>query len=186
MPLNREKFQRLEERVLETLEGRSPLMEVPYYVCLYHPKDELEILENFSNVVLRLKNKGFSAETIKLSDLMLEILSNSGLLSPEMAKKEEEMREEVDRDLRRLLSRELVKSLKDRLKDKDLGHCAVLLRYGALWPFVHLSHIFLSIEGSVQCTLVVPYPSDIGAGYPLNERSKGIIDYYRAEVVDLR
>jgi len=186
VPLNREKFQRLEERIMETLKGKSPLMEVPYYVCVYHPKDELEILESFSHMVLRLKNKGFSAETIKLSDLMLKILSDSGLLSSEITKKEEERREELERDLRRVLSRELVKSLKERLKDKDLGHCAVLLRYGALWPFVHLSHIFLSIEGSVQCTLVVPYPSDIGAGYPLNERSKGIIDYYRAEVVDLR
>ena len=186
MPLNREKFQRLEERVVETLEGRSPLMEVPYYVCLYHPRDEIEILESFSHMVLRLRNKGFSAETIKLSDLMLKILSDSGLLSPDITRKEEEMREELERDLRRVLSRKLVESLKERLKDRDVSHCAVLLRYGALWPFVHLSHIFLSIDGSVQCTLVVPYPSDIGAGYPLNERSKGIIDYYRAEVVDLR
>ena len=186
MPLNRERFQRLEERVVETLKRRSPLMEVPYYVCLYHPKDELEILESFSHMVLRLRNKGFSAETIKLSDLMLEILSDSGLLFPEITQKEEEMREELERDLRRVLSRELVEALKERLKDKNVSHCAVLLRYGALWPFVHLSYIFLSIEGSVQCTLVVPYPSDIGAGYPLNERSKGVIDYYRAEVVDLR
>ena len=186
MPLSREKFQRLQERIVETLEGRSPLMEVPYYVCLYHPKDELEVLESFSHMVLRLRNKGFSAETIKLSDLMLEILSDGGVLSPETTEREEEMREELERDLRRVLSKELVETLKKMLKDKDVDHCAVLLRYGALWPFVHLSHIFLSIEGSVHCTLVVPYPSDIGTGYPLNERSKGIIDYYRAEVVDLR
>ena len=186
MPLNRGKFQSLEKRVVETLRGKNPLMEVPYYVCLYHPKDELEVLENFSHMVLRLGNKGFSAETIKLSNLMLEILSNSGLLSPEIMQKEEEMREELGRDLRRVLSKELVEMLKERLKEKDASHCAVLLRYGALWPFVHLSHIFLSIEASVQCTLVVPYPSDIGTGYPLNERSKGKIDYYRAEVVDLR
>ena len=186
MPLSREKFQNLEERVVETLQGRSPLMEVPYYVCLYHPKDELEILESFSHMVLRLRSKGFSAETIKLSDLMLEILSDRGLLSSVTTGREEEMREELERDLRRVLSKELVETLKKMLKDKDVGHCAVLLRYGALWPFVHLSHVFLSIEGSIHCTLVVPYPSDIGAGYPLNERSKGIIDYYRAEVVDLR
>lgn len=186
MPLNRKKFKNLEERIEGTLKGKTPLMEVPYYVCIYHPKDELEILENFSNMVLRLRNKGFSAETIKLSDLMLEILSDSGLLSPETIKKEEEIREELGRDLRRVLSEGLVKSLKEQLKDKGLDHCVVLLRYGALWPFVHISHIFLSIEGSVQCTLVVPYPSDIGAGYPLNEKSRGIIDYYRAEVVDLR
>lgn len=186
MLLNIEKFERFEERVKETLKEKSPLMEVPYYVCLYHPKDELEVLEKFSHTVLRLKNKGFSAETIKLSELMLEILSGSGLLSPEIIQREKEMRKELERDLRRVLSRELVNVLKEKLKDKDISHCAVLLRYGALWPFVHLSQIFISIEGNVHCTLVVPYPSDIGAGYPLNEKSKGIIDYYRAEVVDLR
>ena len=186
MLLNIEKFERFEDRVKETLKGKSPLMEVPYYVCLYHPTDELEALENFSHMVLRLRNKGFSAETIKLSDLMLEILADSGLLSPEIIQREEEIREELERDLRRVLSRELVRVLKEKFKDRDISHCAVLLRYGALWPFVHLSHIFISIEGSVHCTLVVPYPSDVGAGYPLNEKSKEIIDYYRAEVVDLR
>ena len=97
-----------------------------------------------------------------------------------------ELREELDRDLRRVLSKEMVEVLKKRLRDKDISHCAVLLRYGALWPFVHLSQIFISIEGTVHCTLVVPYPTDLGVGYPLNEESKGITSYYRAEVVDLR
>lgn len=176
----------LEERVVETVKGRSPLMEVPYFVCLYNPKDEIEILESFSHMVLRLRNKGFSAETISLSKIMVDILTSSGLLSPEIILKEEEIRDELNRDLRRILSKGLVNALKEKLKDKDITHCAVLLRYGGLWPFVHLSHIFISIEGCVHCTLVVPYPSDVGAGYPLNEKSEGIINYYRATVVDLR
>jgi len=186
MPLNNAAFQQLENRVIETLKGKTPLMEVPYYVCLYQPRDELEVLENFSNMVLRLKNKRFSAETIKLSDLMVKILDESGMLSSEIINKEEEMREALAGDLRRELSVGVVEALKERLKEREISHCAIILRYGALWPFVHLSHIFLSLNGCVQCTLVVPYPSDIGAGYPLNERSKGIIDYYRAETVDLR
>lgn len=186
MPLNRENFRKLEERVERTLEGKSPLMEVPYYVCVYHPKDELEVLESFSNMVRRLRRKGFSSEIIKLSDLMIKVLAHRGLLSQEVIEKEEDTREELERDIRRALSEDLVDLLRDRLKDRDPGHCAVLLRYGALWPFIHLSYIFLSIEGSVRCVLVVPYPSDKGIGFPLSERSKGIIDYYRAEVVDLR
>ena len=186
MPLDREKFDELEKRVVVTLKGKSPLMEAPYYVCLYHPKNELEVIESFQNMVFRLRNKGFSAETIRLSDLMIEILSSSGLLSPEIIQKEEEIREELERDLRRNLAEKVPNILKDRLKGKDVSHCAVLLRYGALWPFVHLSHIFISIMNRVDCTLVVPYPSDIGAGYPLNEKSIGIVENYRAEVVDLR
>lgn len=95
MVLNIEKFRMLEERVVETVKGRSPLMEVPYFVCLYHPKDELEILERFSHMVLRLRNKGFSAETISLSEIMVNILTSSGLLSPEIIQKEEEIRDEL-------------------------------------------------------------------------------------------
>ena len=186
MPLNREEFQRLEERIVETLEGREMWMQVPYYVCLYSPKDELEVLECFPNVVLRLKNKGFSAETIKLNELMLEILSDSGYLKPEVIEKEEEMREDLELDLRHELLDKTVERLEKRLEEKDRSHCAVLLRYGALRPFVHISHVFSYIMGSVQCTLLVPYPSDKGTGYPLNQPSEGIAEYYRAEVVDLR
>jgi len=186
MPLNRKRFQRFEEDLFLTLQGKRPLMEVPYFVCVHNPKDELEVLKSFSNLVLRIKNRGFSAERINLAQLMIDLLSQSGLLSSEILKNEESMRDDLDRDIRRVLSRGLVDRLKENLQGKEIEHCAVLLRYGALWPFVHLSYIFLNIEGSVQSTLVVPYPSDLGAGYPLNERSKGIVDYYRAEMVDLR
>ena len=186
MPLNRDAFEKLEKRVIETLKGETPLMEVPYYVCLYHPKDEFKILENFSNMVLRLKNKKFSAESISLAKLLVEIMDASGFLSSEIISKEEEIRKTLAGDLRRVLSTEIVKVLKKRLKDRPANHCAVILRYGALWPFVHLSHIFLSLNDCTQCTLVVPYPSDIGSGYPLNEVSAEIVDYYRAETVDLR
>ena len=186
MPLNRERFQRFESDLILTLQGKRPLMEVPYYVCGHNPRDELEILESLSNLVLRIKNRGFSCEQINLAKLMIDLLSISGLLSDEVLKKEETMRDSLERDIRRVLSRGLVERLKEELEGNRIDHCAVLLRYGALWPFIHLSYIFLNIEGSVQSTLVVPYPSDLGVGYPLNERSKGMPDYYRAEVVDLR
>jgi len=186
MPLNRERFQKFEKDLVLTLEGKRPLMEVPYYVCVHNPRDELEVLDSFSNLVLRIKNRGFSCEKINLAKMMIDILSDSGLLSSEVLKNEETMRDSLDRDIRRVLSRGLVEKLKGELEGKKIDHCSVLLRYGALWPFIHLSYIFLNIEGSVQSTLVVPYPSELGVGYPLNEKSRGMPDYYRAEVVDLR
>lgn len=186
MPLNREKLESLEEKIVETLEGKRPLMEVPCYICLYDPKDELDALDCFSQMVLRLR-KNYSAESIKLSDLMIEILEKQGFLSPQILEKEEERREELGRDLRRILSKEIPRSLRERLRGMDARHCAVLLRYGSLWPFVHLSSDILpSLEGSISCTLVIPYPSRIGEGYPLNRRSEGIVGAYRAEVIDLR
>ena len=186
MPLNRLSFSKFEERLVETLQGKTPLMEVPYYICLYHPKDEFDVLESFNNLVLRIKNKGFSAEALSLAELMIEVLSDSGLLSPEVLKEEEQMRDALERDLRRVLSEGIPETLRERLGNKNVSHCAVLLRYGGLWPFVHLSSILQSIDGSVRCTLVIPYPSDIGTGHLLNETSSESIGYYRAEVVDLK
>jgi len=186
MPLNKEKLQKFEKDLILTLQNKNPLMEVPYYVCLHNPKDEIEVLENFSNLALRIQNKGFLCKKLNLAKMMIDILNNSGLLSDEVLNDEEGMRNSLNKDIRRVLSKDLVKKLKGELEGKNIDHCTILLRYGALWPFIHLSYIFQSIDGSVRSTLVVPYPSELGLGYPLNERSIGMTDYYRAEVVDLR
>lgn len=161
-------------------------MEVPYYVCLYNPRDELEILVNFTNLALRIQNKGYSCSNINLAKIMIEVLSKAGLLSDNILDKEELLRDSLDGDIRRVLSTELINHLKLELEEKKIDHCAILLRYGSLWPFVHLSYIFQSFEGNVHSTVVIPYPSDLGLGFPLNKRSIGLPDYYRAEVVDLR
>jgi len=186
MPLNRESFGKFEERLVETLKGKTPLLEVPYYICLYHPKDELDALDCFNNMVLRLCNKGFSAETMSFSQLMLDCLSESGLLSPEILGDEEQIREELERSIRNRLPEQLVEALTNRLANKDVSYCAVLLRIGALVPFVHLKYLLQSIDNVIHCTLVIPYPSDIGTGHILNEMNDDSIEYYRAEVVDLR
>lgn len=186
MPLNREKFSKFEERLIETLKGKTALLEVPYYICLYHPKDELDVVECFNNMVLRLINKGFSAEVMSFPKLMLDSLSESGLLAPEILEEEEQTRGELERSVRNTLPEQLIDTLKKKLEDKDVSHCAVLLRVGALYPFVHLKYILQSIDNVVHCTLVIPYPSDIGTGHILNDTNEGSIEYYRAEVVDLK
>lgn len=48
-------------------------------------------------------------------------------------------RSEVKEDLQRLLPESISKKLANRLRGMDRTHCAILLRYGSLRPFVHLS-----------------------------------------------
>jgi len=186
MPLKLDKMRDLERRVLDTIQGKTPLLDIPYYICIHNPQDELDIIDQFSNLVLRFRRKGFSAEIIKLSKLMVDILEEEGFLSQESVAREEEFRSDLEDDLRRILLERIVNALKEHLGGKDVSHCAVLLRYGALRPFVHLSNILQSIEGTIHCTLLISYPSSIGEGYPLDEENNGIVHYYRAEVVDLR
>jgi len=186
MPLNPDGIVLLEDILVRTMEGKNTLQAVPYFICVYNPREELDALNQFSNLVLRLRYRGFSAESISLSDLMLEILDEEGYLSEDIMKEEENSRDEFENDLRRFLLEGLTKRLKQMLHGKPIAHCAVLLRYGALWPFVHLSGILQEITGSIDCTLAIAYPSSIGEGYPLDEESSDTFDYYRAERVDLR
>jgi len=184
VPLKRNKFVQFEERLFDTLMGRTPLMEVPYYVCYYNPKDEVEVQEEFSNLCRRVETRGFSSEEISFSKLMIEIMEREGIIKA--LDNEEQLREDLEKTLRRRLLPEMVKALKEKLGGKTVAHCAVLMRYGATWPFLHLSHLLSSIENSVECTLVIPYPSNLGEGRLLDEPSMGIIGYYRCQVVDLR
>ena len=185
MPLNRDRMDQLQQQLIQTLEGKTPLLDVPFYICIYNPKDELDAIEDFSKLALRLKQKGYSVELLKLSDLMVEILEEEGFLEPEILQNEEQQREELDRDLRKILSEQIVEKLLHLLGQKPKSHCAILLRYGALWPFVRLSYIQQALTEKVTCTLAILYPSSIGEGHPLDQESDTTIPLYRGEKVYL-
>ena len=186
MPFKPDSFARMESRVEKTLRNETPLLDVPYYICLHNPKDEALVIEEFTNMAHRVNKKGFTSEVLRLSDIMIESLEERGLLEDEILDKEEEIRSDLESDLHRVLLEDISRKLLNHLTGKDYSHCVILLRYGSLLPFVHLSGILQSIDGSIRCTLVIPYPTTIREGYPLDMKIKGHIGYYRAEVVDLR
>lgn len=178
-PWDRERFDSLEQRVIATTGGMRPTIDVPYYIYLYDPVEELMALEEFRNLEMRLRTRGHSVETIWMPDLMLAALERFKLLGPEL---ERESREWLKRDLERILPEDIASQLKSRLRGKGVDYCAVILRCGALFPFVHVSTLLNLLEGFVNCTLVVAYPGN-REGYILNERGETIKSYYRAEII---
>jgi len=176
-----ERFRRLEREVAETLAGNRPMKDSPYYIYLYHPRDEAETIENFTNLASRIK-KTYSAETIWLSDILRDTIRLLGLDKPGGWEIERDRRDEVERDLRRVLPEEITRRLKESLRDKETSHCAILLRYGSLLPFVHLKSLLPSIEGVVRSTLVIPYPGE-EVGRPLGLDPAEVGGYYRAKVI---
>ena len=181
MVWDKDRFEELERKVCDTLEGKRPLKEVPYYIYLYDPKDEPVAIEEFLNLERRLA-KSHSAESIWLSDMMIEVIGRLGFLGSDGVKIEKERREEVKEDLQRLLPESISKKLANRLRGMDRTHCAILLRYGSLRPFVHLSSLIPSLVGVVECTLVIPYPG-LRIGWPLNQHPGDSAKSYRAEVI---
>jgi len=176
------RFKDLETRIRETVSGRRHLIDVPYYIYLYKPELELECIKEFKNLVIRLKRDDISAEIISLASLMIKSLENLGCLDESFLKEEIRRRDEIYEDLERELLKEIAGRLKEMLKDKDVSHCAVLLRAGALFPFVHISGLLTQLEGIVHCTLVLPYPGN-REGNMLNYHGRNIRTYYRGEVI---
>jgi len=179
---NAECFNELESRVVATMRGLRPVIDVPFYIYLYEPRDELICLREFKDLVARLNAKGLSAENVSLSVLMVEALKDLGCLEESILLREDENRFVLSRDLERELPKEITQRLRNNLGGKDVSHCAVLLRASALYPFVHVSSLLSSVEGAVRCTLVVPYPGD-KVGEMLNIKGSSVRKYYRAEVI---
>ena len=182
VPWDRDRFKVLEEKVTATLEGKRPTIDVPFYVYLYDPVEETLALERFTNLVRRLRTRNYSADTIWLSEMMVEVLERLKFLDPKGVKLEQEDRDTVKEDLERVLPEELASRLKERLKGRDVDHCAVLLRCGSLFPFAHVSSLLFKLTGSVNCTLVIPYPGN-KEGRMLHEKGESVRNYYRAEII---
>lgn len=175
-------FEDLESRVIATIRGLRPVIDVPFYVYLYEPQDELVCLREFGDFVSRLNSKGMSAESISLSALMIDSLRELGCLEESVLKSESDDRSVLARDLERELPKEIAKNLRSRFGDKDESHCVILLRASALYPFVHISSLLSSLEGVVRCTLVIPYPGN-NVGEMLNVKGPSARRYYRAEII---
>jgi len=181
-PWNEKRLGRLEDTIITTMEQKSPVIDVPYYVYLYDPAEELRALEELQNLERRLKVRGYSAEIIWMSELMVTALKRFNLLGPDILHVERQERATVKEDLQRILTNEIASQLKDKLKDEGVDHCAILLRSGALYPFVRVSSLLYSLEGYVDCTLVVGYPGN-REGRMLNEKGETVKNYYRAKII---
>jgi len=134
-------------------------------------------------MISRLGAKGFSAEDISLSALMIEALEALGCLSEFYFGEESKNRDVIAQSLGRELPREIARRLRHLIGERDVSHCTALLRAGALFPFVHVSSLLSSMEReSIRCTVVVPYPGR-NEGEMLNFKDQDTRRYYRAEII---
>jgi hypothetical protein len=179
MPLSKKSFENLELKILATLEGRR-VLDVPYYRYLYPPSKEVVCIEMFEKFCDILKRNGYCAETIYLSEIIIKALDNLGFLSKTNIELEEENYTELEDNLKDVLVDEVVDILKEQLQDKDISHCAIFLRTGSIFPFIHVSELLSKMEGYIKCTVIVAYPGS-KEGYMLG--IKGDKVYYRGESI---
>jgi hypothetical protein len=179
---NKTRFAELEERVIATISGRRPLLDVPYYLFTYDPGLELRCLRECQSLGKRLRAKGHSVQVISLAEWLVDALEALGCLDADFQTLETTERSRVQQDLERELPKLLAERLRQELADKGPTHCAILVRTGALFPFVHVSTLLSAVEGHVRCVLVVAYPGrQEGESLRFLDETNG--SYYRAEVL---
>lgn len=179
MSLSKNSFEELESKIIATLEGKR-FLDVPYYRYLYPPNKELACIKMFETFYNILNKKGYSAEIIYLSEIIIEALNNLGFLSKSHIEVEEENFEDIENNLEEVLVDEVVNLLKDKLKSKNINHCVIIIRTGSIFPFIHVSELLSKMEGYIKCTIIMAYP-----GFKEGEMLgyKGDKIYYRGEVI---
>ncbi|MBC7347099.1 MAG: DUF1788 domain-containing protein [Clostridia bacterium] len=183
----------LEEKLVGTLRGTyRPLDNVPFFRVQYPPVEEREALRQFRMLTERLRHQHLGAESVSLLECLREALAAllncpaEALESRLVELEREQERPELQSRLSKHLPAEMTKALTARLKGMPRDSVAVLLRMGSLYPFLRPSSILSSLEGRIECAVVLPYPgTTLGAlldAPPADPRG----GYYRGEVIPWR
>lgn len=176
---DKKKAQEFESEVIATLNGKK-FMDLPYYRYLYSPEEEVNCIKEFKKLCNILKSKGYSVETIYMSQILIRALQNLGFLDDSIIKVEEKSFSEIEENLKEVLVKEVAKMLIKHLKEKNSSHCAIILRIGSIFPFIHISNLLSQLEGYVKCTLIIPYPGNKD-GQMLDYEGDNIKNYYRGK-----
>lgn len=176
---NKEKAKEFESEVIATLDGKK-FIDLPFYRYLYSPEEEINCLKEFQNFGKILKNKGYNSEIIYMSEIMIQALKNLGFLEESLLKMEEQSFLEIEENLENVLTDEVVKILSEILIEKPGSYCAIILRIGSIFPFIHVSSLLSKLEGYIKCTLIIPYPGN-KEGEMLDYEGDNIRNYYRGK-----
>lgn len=185
-----ETIQALEVKVERTLKGTyRPMDNVPFFRVQYPPDEEREALRQFRLLAQRIEQKGWHSSTVLLTEILASALSRlldvppSDLGTRLRGLEKENDRGELQGRLAEHLLDEVARALIERLGGMPKESLTVLLRLGALSPFIRSSSLESRLEGQVACVVILPYPgSTLGAlldSTPANPYG----GYYRGELI---
>lgn len=160
-----ESMQVLESKVEGTLRGTyRPQDGIPFFRVQYPPTEEREALEQLRLFAVRMSHRGRSTQIVWLTEILEQALcdllgvSPSGLADGLREWEQSSTRSELEDMLEDSLPDAVVEALEARLKDTPRGSIVVLVRLGALAPFVRSSAFESKLEGRVHCVVVLAYP----------------------------
>ncbi|OFV66970.1 MAG: protein containing DUF1788 [Candidatus Syntrophoarchaeum butanivorans] len=125
-----------------------------------------------------------------MKDILKEALSELGVFNDGDERwlvefEREKGKEELIEDLKMYLPDKISGILLNRLVDKTSNFVAILIRTGALYPFVRTSSIRAKLENRIKCILIIAYPAN-EVGEMLYSGSFNLGGYYRGEIIHWR
>ncbi|MCL5265970.1 MAG: DUF1788 domain-containing protein [Chloroflexi bacterium] len=185
-----ESVQALEQKVEGMLRGTyRPQDGIPFFRVQYPPAQEREALAKLHLFADRLSQRGWPTEIVSLTEILEKALCDLlGVPPSGLSARLQEWEQSLDRPelldmLKDSLPDAVVGVLVDRLKEVPKESVVVLVRLGALVPFVRSSTFESKLESKVQCVIVLPYPgTTLGAVLDVAAASaQG--GYYRGETI---
>lgn len=187
-----ELFAEVEEKVIGTIKGTiRPLDGIPFFTVCYPPEYEREAIRQFKLFSERLKvREDIPSVVISMKDILKEALIELGVIKKNDERwlvefEREKGKEELTEDLKMYLPEKISEILLNRLVDKTSNFVAILIRTGALYPFVRTSSIRAKLENKIKCVLIITYPAN-EAGEMLYSKSFNLGGYYRGEIIHWR
>jgi len=194
MPWDSASFEQLRSEVEASVRGARPPGGVPFFVFVYDPAEEIPCLRRFEAAARAFQGAGFQVQVVYLGRLLAGILRGTLYLGEAARRAEARDRTKLLRELARpqgLPARltsallEGVEGICEPLRGGSQQRCAILLRAGALYPFVHVSQILDGLENRTGWTVVVPFPAGRHPERPETLRFLNETDgpYYRARII---
>jgi hypothetical protein len=155
----------LETKVNGALQGTyHPLDNLPLFRVQYPPAEEKQAFSQFVQLKNRFEANGRFVKLISLTDIFRESLSRLiGCEIENLAKELIELetarsRIELQSQLSEYLPDEIGAILGRELAGMSRDNLAVILRMGALYPFIRSSSLVSHLEGHMACPVILPYP----------------------------
>lgn len=179
-----QRFENLVSLIILTTEGKKRPIDFPFYRFRYEPEFEFRCIEEFIRLQKRLKLRSTtSIEIVWLNRLFIDALNQydsiNSLIESECNDRKSlfDSLSNPNHGLPHIISNKL----SNHLREKNIDHCAILLRAGSIFPFVQISSLLSRLENKVRCVIVIPCPEK--EGRILAHGREIMNNYYRGEII---
>lgn len=177
--LLQEKFNQLEDLLLNHRESIGIHNGVPFIMLIYSPENEIECRKKINNIKEKLESKNLNVLNIPINIAIFDYLKKEEILEQLI-----EFDQDSPKEVREDLFNRCKLFLKDYiLNDIQLNSPDVVLvsNVAGLYPYYRVSNLLTSLEKEIKIPFVIFYPGEVKDDklYFMGELESN--EYYRAQ-----